>query len=192
MHVRIAMYVYLALLPCIVIRLGKRRGRFTGIMLTCARIVLALVNWGMLMGWYKVLNHDLKQFTSGLKVVERNRTIMPLIFDKNGPASPVRVFQHAVDHYCIYTGGIDVTNYEANTPYFPVQMRANSARVNMSDIEHCSPLLPIEIYAPHVDVIVIWAMPLGYPPRRAIEKYYALIFERDRLRIYQRRSQDFN
>lgn len=186
LHARVACCLYLLVLPCLDVRVGGRLGR----LLAAAMIALAVANGVYLVRWYTMLDRELTQFSAGVDAVQRDSRVMALVFDRFGPAMNIRVFLHAVDHYCIEKAAIDWGNYEAATAYFPVRFlpQLTGIRPSIRVME----MSPDDIQPQHhvslVDHVITWAMPDDSPVEAHIESLYVKTYDQGRLRVYTRRE----
>ncbi len=104
----------------------KRGGMLVAIVITVASLGLHTLK-------YSELNHYLAEYLSGMRLIEPNRTLLPLAFDSRGHGPDgrvlslkVRPFLHASGYIAAKRHVVEFTNYEAGAyRYFPVLFRSN-------------------------------------------------------------------
>jgi hypothetical protein len=188
---RLAMYPSLVLLAWLSQDWSRAHHRFEKAWQNSLRVVVVLlvaVNLCLTIHYYKRLNVDIAEFTSGVDVVEPNKTILPLSFDHIGDAYRIWTFVHTSAYYALSQPGVDLGNYEAVLGWFPVNFRKELCRPSLGTIEEGPHNLDVARYVDVVDYIVTWCMPTNSDVADRIDQYYEMIFENGRLRIFGRRA----
>ena len=89
------------------------------------RSVTALLVVGNLLlvtGTVSAGNREVERYTAGVEAVGRGHRLF--VSQENPPRAPlVNPLLHAADYYCLGTGNVNLDNYEAGTPHFPVKYR---------------------------------------------------------------------
>jgi hypothetical protein len=188
---RLAMYPFLVLLAWLGQSWKLPRSTFERIWqnsMQVAMVSLVSVNLWLTAYHYKRLNVDLSEFTSGIRVIEPNRTILPLSFDHIGAAHRIGIFRHACAYYALSRSGIDFDNYEAIREYFPVNFRPELCRPSVMAIEHDPQATDIASYSDVVDYVITWCLPMNSTIANRIEQHYEIAFENHRLRIFEQQT----
>jgi hypothetical protein len=180
---RLSIYPFLVLLPW----LNHNFPRILKTALGTIIIFLILLNLGYTTYYYKILNDDLRECTSGIGLVERNKTFLSQSFNNYGRARSIGVFLHALDYYCIEKKGINLSNYEADLGYFPLKFKKGLSRPSLKYLESYPERIEIAPYAKDIDYLLTWALEEESDIYRRIGKYYALIKAEGRLKIFKRR-----
>lgn len=134
---------------------------------------LVAVNLGLVWRYFEVHNRELEEFTAGIEQVGRNRTLRAVV-PAGDPGLPDPLL-HAAGYYCLTTGNIDLDNYEASLPYFPVRWRPEFLA---GDSRFPTPVLP------EPEVLIVFAREGGSPGPAPVS--YQAIFRRGRQAIYER------
>ncbi len=69
-------------------------------------------------------NRELSRYTAGLEAVGRGRRLRASQF-VHWPSPWANPLLHAADYYCLGTANVNLDNYEAGTPHFPVKYRTD-------------------------------------------------------------------
>jgi ABC-type lipoprotein export system ATPase subunit len=165
---------------------GKQKSWRIGfaVLATC----IALVNVGYIFFAFNHFNSGLREYTSGTKVIEKGKVILPFFFDGYGDSERVGIYVNAANYYALDNGGINLGNYEVQFDYFPIKFN-NRFIPPVDDTEwvqtiHWHPQnIDICEYAVQIDYLETWgkADPFTtYDLRRC----YWLLFENGRQRIY--------
>ncbi len=116
-------------------------------------------------------NELLGQYTAGIEAVGRGHRLFGI--QSGAPPSPlVNPLLHAAHYYCLGTGNVDLDNYEATMPHFPVKYRPGVRRG-----QNGSP-------SGAADVMICWQTYPNAGPRGPAG--WGEIFHQGRLRIYRR------
>jgi len=138
-------------------------------------VVLLSVNLIFVMGTFRSGNQELEKYTAGMEAVGRGHRLFVVQDDVR--ASPlVDPILHAADYYCQGRDNVNLDNYEASTPHFPVKYRRGVTRGR----DHWAVYSNQEA----VDVILCWAIT---PSASACAPAgWEEVFCQGRLRIYRR------
>jgi hypothetical protein len=137
--------------------------------------------------YHKGLSDDMKIYTSGRDVLERNKVVMPLAFNRVGKGWRIGAFLHSVGHYGYSTGCIELDNYEATTSYFPTFFKPDLHRPPLSTIESKPAEVDFAEYADDIDYIITWSLASGSDVEARILKHYSLIKHNEGLKIFIRK-----
>jgi hypothetical protein len=99
----------------------------------------------------------------------------------------VRATFHAGAYYALRARLFNICNYEADLPYFPVQFRDDGSRPPAVDIIG-GYLYDAEENKSLVDYIVVWDMEPYHRKRLAAERFYDLVVDGPRLKIFEIRG----
>jgi hypothetical protein len=113
----------------------------------------------------------LAQFTAGIDAVGRGHRVFA-VQSAGWPSPYANPMFHALDYYCLGTGNVNVDNYEARMPHFPVKYRPEFNRgrglwAGAGDKNG-------------IDVLICWYADGGRPPG------WEEVFHQEALRIYRR------
>jgi hypothetical protein len=158
---------------------------------------------------YKELNDYLKEYVSGLPIIEQNKALLPISFsDKgqklDGQVLSLRVapFLHAASYIALKKNIIEFSNYEAATNHFPIKFRSSkNPYIYIGDIEEKSSQVDILGFynktGEHVDYVLVWGIIDDKSEREKatvingqLEKDYNLISSSQRglMKLYLRRE----
>jgi hypothetical protein len=181
---RLSLFLYLALIPWLSPRLGRRG---TGVALA-GLVLLAVVNLGSLFYGVRALGRDVERFVAGFALVRPNSRVFTIRFPTDSHAARANVLSHATAYAALEKGLVDWDNYEAKFPYFPVQFRPS---VNFPDVDgviHNAGALRIWGNRSRVDVYYFWGMPPGHALERRLSKsQYRLVAKTGEGALYERR-----
>jgi hypothetical protein len=138
--------------------------------------------------YHRMLSDDMKVYTSGYDVVEKNKVVMPLAFNSAGRCLRIGMFLHSVGHYGYETGCIEMDNYEATTDYFPTFYKPSLHRPDTGIIEGKPGEVDFAEYAKDIDYIITWALESKSDAEAKIMKYYSLIKQNGDLKVFVRKS----
>ena len=116
---RVNLFIFLVLLPFFSEDYHKyiRRG------LVLIMIILSVAHLSINCRYYYPLNKGLKEFTSGTRLIEKNKAVLVLSSDWRSGVEYVAPFVQAVSHYCVNNGCVNLGNYEAKFNYFPLDWK---------------------------------------------------------------------
>jgi len=153
-----------------------------------ALMILAVAYIAHASYYHKMQSDDMKIYTSGYDVVEKNKVVMPLAFNNAGRSYRIGMFLHSVGHYGYATGCIELDNYEATTDYFPTFFKPNLHRPDTGIIEGSPGEVDFAEYANDIDYIITWALASGSDVEAKIKKHYSLIKHNGDLKIFVRKK----
>lgn len=180
---RLSLFVYLALLPWLAPRLGRRG---TGGALA-ALVLLALVNLGFLFYGVRLLGRDVERFVAGFAPVRPNSRVLALRFWSDSPAVRANVLSHATGYAALEKGLVDWDNYEAKYPYFPVQFRPSVTFPDLHGVLFDPNALRVWHNRGRIDALYVWGMPPGHPLEVRLRKNYRLVAKTGEGALYERR-----
>jgi len=162
---------------------------------------------------YQELNKYLDEYLSGVHVIKKNNTLLPICSSSNGcfknvNKASLRIFylQHASSYIGLQKKIINLANYEAMTDVFPLKFRKNIDPVKYLSMDGKLKLIPpyvdILSYSEKtkgtIDYVLVWGLKTkDYKEKNAkkllnqLSKSYQLIYEstkNESLKIYQRRN----
>lgn len=114
----------LALLPPLVwlacLREPVRRG--VRLLVRTVTVLILAVNLLLVTWTVRDGNHEVEQYTAGIEATGTGHRLFVIQPDPR-PTPLVNPLLHAADYYCLGTGNVNLDNYEASTPHFPVKYR---------------------------------------------------------------------
>ena len=181
----------LSLLPFLIIIpwLSWDMPRIAKGIVSCALILLSVVYLTHASYHHKRLSDYVEVYTSGYDVMERNKVLMPLIFersDHSGKTWRLAVFSHSGGHYGHATGCIDLSNYETNGFIFPTSFKPDLHRPPYHTIMDAPRKVNFAEYADDIDYISTWALDSGSEVEARILEHYSLIKQNGDLKIFGR------
>ena len=105
-------------------------------------------------------NRELSRFTAGIEAAGHGQRILGPQF-MGWPSPWFNPMLHAVDYYCLGTANVNLDNYEAGTPHFPIKYRPDHGRIS-------------------ADVRIAWQSGLGDQPG------WVEVFHQGPLAVYRR------
>jgi hypothetical protein len=158
---------------------------------------------------YVELNRYLREYLSGMPMIEKNSALLPLSFAHRGsdPAGKnvsmrIRPFLHASGYIAAERGIVDFSNYSATMKYFPLRFHPNLdpyvhiGNIDSERIEKIDFLSYPERTGGSVDYVLIWGLDEGMAKDKDIEfikgqleDRYEFIYESDSklMKLYRRR-----
>ncbi len=180
---RLSLYPFLLLIPWFALRLGPR-GRTVAV---AALALVAVVNLGYLIRWYRVLGEEVRQFVTGLEPVQPNTRALSLIFRRNLSSQRSDVFGHAIGYVALEKGLIDWDNYEAKTSFFPIRFRNGVAFPRLDEMVFEPGGLLVRVNRGTIDALYTWQMPPDALLRQRLQRDYRKVSELHGGELYQRR-----
>ncbi len=178
---RMALFPFLIIIPWLSWDMPKI---MKGIIAT-ALVILSVAYMVHASYYHKMFSDDMKVYTSGYDIVEKNKVVMPLSFNNAGRGWRIGMFLHAVGHYGYTTGCIEMDNYEATTNYFPLYYKPDLHRPDTSIIEGRPAEVDFGAYADEIDYVITWALSSQDVEAR-ITQYYKLIKHNGNLKVFVR------
>ncbi|HEX4589006.1 MAG TPA: hypothetical protein VH120_03695, partial [Gemmataceae bacterium] len=105
-------------------------------------------------------NRELSRFTAGIEAAGRGQHVRGPQF-MGWPSPWFNPMLHAVDYYCLGTANVNLDNYEAGTPHFPIKYRVDHGQTS-------------------ADVRIAWQSGLGDQPG------WVEVFHQGPLAVYRR------
>lgn len=127
---------------------------------------------------YDILNEDMKEFTSGVGMIEDDSAISILTNDyffapRHGTIKYLSPFFHDTCYYCFGNGSHYVANYEPKYVYFPIQYREGYWKFE---------------YKGTIDYMLVWHMDDNSPEVIQLKNDYDLIYSTENMQLYRHRS----
>jgi hypothetical protein len=145
------------------------------ILVRCVTVLLLALNLVLVTRAVALGNRQLEPFTAGIEAVGRGHRIFVCQLDRRPPPL-VDPLLHAADYYCLGSDNVNVDNYEATTPHFPIKFRSGQTRGRNN----------WTLYPGRdaIDVLLCWR--LSPPAGAGGPAGWDMIFSQGRLRIYRR------
>ncbi len=168
---RLAMLPFMLGLACLrepantAVRIGVR-GVLALLLVVHLLLVLATVSRG---------NTLIAEYTAGLDAAGRGQRLF-VSHDEHRLFPLVNPLLHAADYYCAGTGNVNLDNYEALTPHFPLKLRPgmSTGKGHVANYAHRDT----------VGVVLCWNT--GAPPSWPGHPGWTQVFAQGRLQIYRR------
>jgi hypothetical protein len=167
---RLSLYIYLLLIPWLAPRL-EGWWRAAGVFVLT---LLALVNLGYQIRWYRVLGEEVRQFVAGLEPVQPNSRVLSLLFRRQLSSEYTDVFSHATGYVAMEKGLIDWDNYEAKELHFSTRFRKSVDFPYLPGILWDPGSFRVMVNRDKIDAIYTWQMPPGAPLRARLRRGYRL------------------
>lgn len=182
---RLSLFPPIAILPW----LSQRPPKLLRYGVACAAIGILLVHLAVTVHYYQILNRGLAEYTSGIGLVGRGATILPVSFDHKGEAERVGIYRHAVSYYCVARGAINLANYEGDKTYFPLMYKPSlNPFAAMGQVESQRGNLRPERYPRRIDYVLLWSAPAEFPALGWIDRNFDLVHTQGRLKLYRNRG----
>lgn len=178
---RLLIFPYLVILPWLTPRLARWP-------LVIVLALAATANVFFIRDAWKRNDKLIAAAVEPLKAAVPHRTIVPLIFDRSSPHSTLRLLSHAMSHGAAQRRLVDLGNYEAGLPFFPVQFRRDVKRPPIISIETAPGDYDPNAWADAVDYVYTWKMPADAPLAARLAERYDLAAEHGEARLYARRA----
>jgi hypothetical protein len=177
---RVLIFPYLVILPWLTPRLARLPLAVVFALAVAANVFFIRDAW-------KRNDKVIAAAVEPLRAASRHRTIVPLIFDRSSPHSTLPLLGHAMSHGAAERQLVDLGNYEAGLPYFPVQFRPNLERPQIIDLEAAPGDYDPARWAELVHHVYTWKMPPDAPVARRLAEQYDIAAEQGDARLYVRR-----
>jgi hypothetical protein len=165
--------------------ISENIGKIMRVIALVLMVIIAIGNFIYLYDYIDVLSFELEEYTAGVDKIGKNIVMMPLIFDKGGNSQLVQIFTHAPNYNCLDNGNINLGNYEAAIHYFPINFRDDFDRPTVSQVHYTPNEIDFAKLSTYVDYIVAFGYDKNITDK--VNKYYDVIFTKDRLRIYKKK-----
>jgi hypothetical protein len=137
-------------------------------------VLLLGVNLVLVGGAVRLGNLELERYAAGIEAVGRGQRLVARQADPR-PTPLVNPLLHAADYYCQGTANVNLDNYEARTPHFPVKYRRGGTQGRN---------WALSANQDAADVMICWAMSPGGGGRDPAG--WEEVFRQGPLRIYRR------
>jgi hypothetical protein len=179
---RMALFPFLIIIPWLSWDMPKLAKGIVGSLL----MLLSVAYIAHASYYHKILNDDMKIYTSGRDVLEKSKVVLPLSFNHFGRGWRIGAFLHAVGHYGYTTNCIELDNYEATTNYFPTAFKPDLHRPPLSIIEGSPGEMDFTEYADDIDYVITWSLASGSDVEARILEHYELIKQNGNLKVFKR------
>jgi hypothetical protein len=153
--------------------LREPAGRWPRLLARGILVVLLAANLLFVMRTMRDGNRQLTAYTAGIDAAGSGHRLFVMQSDAS-PTPLVNPLLHAADYYCLGTGNVNLDNYEASTPHFPVKYRAGIGRGRGSLAGYSR--------RDAVDLVLCWPVAPGAGGLSGWEEIYS----EGRLRLYRR------
>lgn len=167
----------LALLPPL-LWLGCLReptGLVLRLLTRCYLFLLLGVNLFLVTDTIRAGNREIVQYIAGIEAVGGGNRLF-VVQPVARPRPAVDVLLHAADYYCLAAGNVNLDNYQASTPHFPVKFRRGVERGRDDWINYQRQRA--------IDVIICWQN--SWIADESLPAHWNEVFCQGRLRIYRR------
>ncbi|HEY0515098.1 MAG TPA: hypothetical protein VGH73_24595 [Thermoanaerobaculia bacterium] len=165
---RLCLYPYLILIPWLAPPFGERARRIG----VATLAVVALLNLGDVIHWYRTLSGDMDRYLAGLDPVRPNSRVLPLLFSHEARGARLDFLGHAMDYKALEKGLIDWDNYEATSTHFPTRFQDSAPMPDTGRIEAEPGRLPMKTWKRLADYVYTWRLPPDHPFRGRLERFY--------------------
>jgi hypothetical protein len=178
---RLALFPYLAVLPGLSHRIGRR---------AISRVAIGvalLLAWesAELVRWHRDLARGVDRFLAGLAPVAPNTRVLALVFDRYRDQEQ-QVRGHALGYLAMERGLIDWDDYQAWTQVFQVRFKPGTAFP--TDIEVGLEGFRIVRFAPIVDYLYTWRAPPSWLARKQLGAKYEKVHDSGEGILWKRRE----
>ncbi|MBM3240006.1 hypothetical protein FJZ31_27280 [Candidatus Poribacteria bacterium] len=177
---RVNLFIFLVLLPFFNEDYHKyiRRG------LVLIMVILSVAHLSISCRYYYPLNKGLKEFTSGTKLIEKNKSVLVFSSDWSSGVKYVAPFVQAVSYYCVNNGCVNLGNYEAKFNYFPLNWKNQ-----YSGVIHYIVAWKMDENSPWTCDIIEQTHGLSVQEiTRSLHTDYDLIYSTENLKLYRHKS----
>ena len=175
---RFLLFPYLLILPWLTPRVPR-------LFLATIFAIVAVCNVFYIRDCWKRNSKDLELAMAPLSAAAPLHTIVPLVFDGSAPNALLALFSHAASNGFAEHRLIDLGDYEAALPYFPVAFRPGVKRPEIIDIQSRPAEFDPEAYAP--DYVYTWKMPAGAPVAQRLASHYKIVGDAGDAKLYARK-----
>ena len=186
--------VHLFIIPALLPFLSEDYHKYVRRGIVLVIVILSIAHLSISCRYYYSLDKSTREFTSGVDLIERNKTVLGLCSDfspgvKEAPSYThpeyVEPFVTVMDYYCLSNNCVSLSNYEARFDYFPLDWRIKHSGV--------------------IDYIVAWKLDKSNPRTAgdimpthgldvqeiadSLDTDYELIHSTENLKLYRRRAE---
>jgi hypothetical protein len=153
-----------------------------------AGVVLALAAWWGVWSGFRVADGILREFNAGVPYVARGTTVAMVTYAYS-PNTKARVnfTKHGGGYYVARTYAADLTNYEPNYRYFPVQWRGGQKPLPYKGVVNGTPTFDFARAKAPVDYIIGWNIDWTVGGMPEVLQRYELVHREGRLAVWRRR-----
>lgn len=150
---------------------------------------VAVLNLGALVVGYAAANRDLEEYTTGVPYVTPGAAVLPVQrLYPTGVDNKADYMCNAVNYYLLSNPGVNLSNYEADFDYFPVNWR-HGAPVGEKEAESFgTPIYDAGAVWRHADYVVGWKVNPFCAGMRPILLRYELVHGTTHLMVFRRRG----
>jgi hypothetical protein len=182
----------LALLPplALVALAAAARERWFRTLLFFVAPAVAVAHLPFMFAGWRQANVALRDFTRGRYLMYEGATFLPVVwYHHPGAYNKIHYLEHAGSYYTLGTYAVDLTNYEASRPYFPVVWRADAWPMApyFGGLRDGVPYYDVAALYPRADFILFWRVDTRTPEMKAALARYECVLFREKLEIYRRR-----
>lgn len=181
---RLALFPFLLLVPWFDIRLARRAGAGLAIAIS----LLTVANIFVITSAAQRNDRQIAEYLWGVRQVDDESTILPLLFDARPEGSTLPLLAHAAGYEAAERGLIDLSDYEPVQGYFPVAFRRDVSRADLWRLEASPGSVDLDALRPRY--VYTWRMPPDAPVARRIAETYDLVSVTAEGRLYVRRGDD--
>lgn len=181
---RLLIFPYLLVLPWLTPRLGRGAA---GFVIAAIFSIVAMKNVLFLRDSWKRDAKEIARAVAPLHAAPPLRTIVALVFDRSAPHSTLGLLGHAASYGAAAQRLVDLSDYEANLPFFPVQFRRGLQRPPVVELETKPGDFDPAAWAGAVDSIYTWKMPAGAPLESRLRARYDLAADDGDAKLWIRR-----
>lgn len=178
---RLLIFPYLAILPWLTPRAAK-------LPLAVVLAIAVSANVFFIRDCWKRNDKLIAAAVAPLEAATPHRTIVPLIFDRSSPHATLPLLGHAMSYGAAERCLVDLGNYEAGLPFFPVQFRPGVNRPPIIALETAPGDYDPQRWAESVDYVYTWKMLADAPVAARLAEHYELAAENGEARLYARRG----
>ena len=186
--------VHLFIIPALLPFLSEDYHKYVRRGIVLIMVILSIAHLSISCRYYYPLDKSIKQFTSGVDLIERNKVVLGLCSDFSAGVKEVPSFTHrgyvlpfvtVVNYYCLSNNCVSLGNYEAKFEYFPLNWKTKHSGV--------------------IDYIVTWKLDrsnpmaagdkIGYTHRLDVQEitdsldtHYDLLHSTENLQVYRYRT----
>jgi hypothetical protein len=132
---------------------------------------------------YRAYDRELRAFNRGWCAIAPGATMVYMDYSPVVRRS-VRVFCHAGGYYALARNLVDFSNYEVDSPEFPVNFAAAGFRPTAADCNYDT-AYDVAYFQDVVDYILMWKAPKRYPDVARVRKVYDLVYDAEGLKIFR-------
>ena len=132
--------VHLFIIPALLPFLSEDYHKYVRRGIVLVMVILSIAHLLISCRYYYPLDKSMREFTSGVDLIERNKTVLGIGSDfypgvkkvpslTHQPWHHVQPFCTVMDYYCLSNNCVSLSNYEARFEYFPLDWRIKHSGV---------------------------------------------------------------